>query len=113
MINRCQTSILHLLSLLELSKLFGVYDYDKSEPVTEEVAKKANEIIKKSRDYAMEYLALYGDTMADRGVEGHLLSYYGTTVKFIDAVSTTFNGGKTMDFGNEYDAPPMPDPEAR
>ena len=113
MINRCQTSILHLLSLLELNKLFGVYDYDKSEPVTEEVAKKANEIIKKSRDYAMEYLALYGDIMADRGVEGHMISYYETTVKFIDAVSTTFNGGKTVDFGNEYDAPPMPDPEAR
>ncbi len=112
-VNRCQTSVLHIRSLMELDKLFDVYDYDKREMVTKETAIKANGIIKNSLDYAIKYLTLYSDIIADRGAEGHLISYYETTVKYIEAVSATFNENKVVNVSEEYDAPPMPDADAK
>ena len=66
-----------------------------------------------SRDYSIEYLRLYGENLPDRGGEGQLVSYYETTVAFIDAVAANFNENKSVISIDDYDAPPMPDAEVK
>ena len=113
MINRCQTSILHIRSLMTLDKLFELYDYSNPQPLNEEQSKQIQEVIEESRNYAIEYLHLYGENLPDRGGEGQLVSYYETTVAFIDAVTANFSDSKTVVMADDYDAPPMPDAEVK
>ena len=113
MINRCQTSILHIRSLMTLDKLFELYDYSNPQPLSEEQSKQIQEVIEEARNYAIEYLHLYGENLPDRGGEGQLVSYYETTVAFIDAVAANFSDHKTVVMTDDYDAPPMPDAEVK
>lgn len=109
MINRCDASILHIKSLMELDKVTEVFDYEKQLPLTIDEKIKANEYVNKSREYALEYLHLYGELMPDRGCEGQLVSYYDTMIVFINSVGSTFNENISVETSEEYDAPPMPD----
>ncbi len=113
MINRCQTSILHIKSLMALDKLFDLYDYSNPQPISEEQSKQIHEAIATARNYAIEYLHLYGENLPDRGGEGQLVSYYETTVVFIDAVAANFSDNKKVIATDDYDAPPMPDAEVK
>ena len=113
MINRCETSILHIRSLLTLDKICEIYDYSAPRNVTEEEKKKIKDIIDESMSYAIDYLHLYGEVMPDRGAEGQLVSYYDTTITFINAVSENFGDNKSVVFTNDYDAPPMPDAQVK
>lgn len=113
MINRCQTSILHIKSLMTLDKLFDLYDYENPQPLNEERLAEIKKVIAMSRDYSIEYLRLYGENLPDRGGEGQLVSYYETTVAFIDAVAANFNENKSVISIDDYDAPPMPDAEVK
>lgn len=109
MINRCQTSILHIRALMALDRLFDLYDYDHPHQTDEERLTKIKAALSESRRLAMDYLHLYGEILPDRGGEGHLVSYYETTVAFIDAVAANFTGKGNSVIDDEYDAPPMPD----
>lgn len=113
MINRCQTSILHLRSLLTLDKIFEIYDYSKPRQITAQEKTKIKSIIDESMGYAVEYMHLYGEIMPDRGAEGQLVSYYDTTVTFINAVAENFGDDKSVVATNDYDAPPMPDAQVK
>ena len=113
MINRCDTSILHIKSLIELDKVADIFDYVTQTPLDEEKLDKATQIVNKSRDYAMQYLHLYGEMLPDRGCEGQLVSYYATTLVFIDSVGANFNKNISVSIIEEYDAPPMPDAEVK
>lgn len=112
MINRCQASILHILSLKTLDKIIEIYDYDAPKPLTDVQLEEVKAILKQSRDYAEQYLALYGEMLPDRGCQGQLVSYNETTPVFIDAVAANFKGALVSDL-EDYDAPPMPDEEAK
>ena len=116
MINRCGTSVLHIRSMLTLEELNGICDFHRPAPLTEEERKKAGEIIGRSRRDAEEYLRLYGEILPDRGGEGQLVSYYETTLVYIDAVAAGLLGYAVPSApagGESFDAPPMPDPEAK
>ncbi|MBR4204261.1 MAG: hypothetical protein IKQ92_02150 [Clostridia bacterium] len=114
--NRCETSLLHVRSMMTLEELREVFDYEHPAPLTPETAEKMTGILKRSRDDAEEYLALYGALLPDRGGEGQLASYHETTLVYIDAIASSFG----LDKGRikaapraVYDEPPMPDPDAR
>ena len=116
MINRCGTSVLHVRSMLTLEELNGICDFGNPAPLAEKEREKAGEIIKRARKDAEEYLRLYGEILPDRGGEGQLVSYYETALVYIDAVAAGLLGSSagTSRTGEEsYDAPPMPDPEAK
>ena len=113
MINRCDTSILHIKSLIELDKVAEIFDYTKQTPLNEEELVRANQIVNNSRNFALQYLHLYGEMLPDRGCEGQLVSYYATTLVFIDAVGANFNKNISVSLVEEYDAPPMPDAEVK
>ena len=111
--NRCRTSVLHVRSMMTLEELNGVFDYDHPAPLTEEQAEKITAILKRSRGDAEAYLHLYGALLPDRGGEGQLVSYYETTLVYIDAIAAAFAGTGTDRVRAVFDEPPMPDPEAR
>ncbi|MBQ3637899.1 MAG: hypothetical protein II953_06005, partial [Clostridia bacterium] len=111
--NRCRASICHVRSMQTLEELRGVFDYDNPAPLTEKQAEKIFEIIGRSRRDAEAYLALYGSLLPDRGGEGQLVSYYETTLVYIDAVAAGFRGAEIAPDREVFDEPPMPDPEAR
>ncbi|MBE6725817.1 MAG: hypothetical protein E7576_11610 [Ruminococcaceae bacterium] len=114
MINRCGASILHVRSMMTLEELNDVFDFDHPEPVEdEERAAKIKDILRRSRNDAEAYLHLYGEILPDRGGEGQLVSYYETTLVYIDAVTAPFTKSGAAMTKETYDAPPMPDPEAR
>ena len=113
MINRCETSILHIKSLMELDKIVEIYDYDNPKQLSKAELEQINSIIKKSRGLAEEYLHLYGELLPDRGGEGQLVSYYETTIKFIDSVASNFIRDIVVEEVEDYDAPPMPDESAK
>ncbi|MBR5427003.1 MAG: hypothetical protein IK118_01535 [Clostridia bacterium] len=109
MINRCETSILHIRSLLSLELLRDIYDYDDPKPLTREQADAVEALLKTAEDSAAEYLRLYGELLPDRGCEGQLVSYYVTTPVFVRAVAAHFRGNPAILAPDAYDAPPMPD----
>ena len=109
MINRCQCSIMHTKSLQTLDELALIYDYENPVPPTAEQIEKASEIIARARDYAQQYIRLYGSYLPDRGGEGLLVNYIATTPVFIDAVAANFGNGTVVELDDVYDAPPMPD----
>lgn len=111
MINRCNTSILHIKSLIELDKVAELFDYTNQKLIGNK--ELANQYVNTARDYALKYLHQYGELLPDRGCEGQLVSYYATILVFIDAVGATFNRNITVTMADEYDAPPMPDAEVR
>ncbi|MBO4939539.1 MAG: hypothetical protein J6D30_00735 [Clostridia bacterium] len=113
MINRCQTSVLHIRALMALDEIKEIYDYDCPQPLTSEQRQSIVKMICRSRNYAEEYLHLYGELLPDRGCEGQLVSYYHTTIAFIDAVAATFIEDKKVLTEEDYDAPPMPDAKAK
>ena len=113
MINRCDASILHIKSLIELDKVANIFDYNTQTPLSNEELYNANQIVNKARDLALQYLQLYGEMLPDRGCEGQLVSYYATILVFIDAVGANFNKKIPILKIEEYDAPPMPDEEVR
>lgn len=113
MINRCQTSILHIKSIIELDKVAQVFDYDSQKPLTLKEIELVNQYVKSSRKYALDYLHLYKEMLPDRGGEGQLVSYYATILVFIDAVGATFNTDISLKEIEEYDAPPMPDDKVK
>lgn len=114
MINRCRASVLHIRSMMTLEELNEVFDFDHPAEVTDE-AKKARiaDILSRSRRDAEAYLHLYGEMLPDRGGEGQLASYYETTLVYIDAVSAPFTKSGAAMSKETYDAPPMPDAEAK
>ena len=111
LINRCDASVLHIKSLMELDKVANVFDYDTQKPLSDTQTEEANNYVTASRNYALEYLHLYGEFLMDRGCEGQLVSYYDTMIVFIDAVGAAFNKDISVNIKEEYDAPPMPDAE--
>ena len=114
LINRCRASVLHVRSMMTLEELNKVFDFDRPAPVRdEERARRIAAILKRSRDDAEAYLHLYGEILPDRGGEGQLASYYETTLVYIDAVAAPFTRSGAALAKETYDAPPMPDPQAR
>ena len=113
LINRCQTSILHIRALMKLDELDAVYDYNNPAPLTAEQAEKINTILKEAKALTTQYMHLYGEVLPDRGGEGQLVSYAVTTPVFIDAVAANFNDSIAVFHADTYDAPPMPDAEVR
>ena len=113
MINRCDTSILHIKSLIELDKVAEIFDYVNQKPLSNEELQLANQYVNASRNYALDYLHKYGEILPDRGCEGQLVSYYATVLVFIDAVGANFNKNISVLEVEEYDAPPMPDAEVK
>ena len=111
--NRCRTSVYHVRSMQTLEELRDVFDYDHPAPLSPEQAGKIEEILKRSRADAEAYLHLYGELLPDRGGEGQLVSYYETTLVYIDAVAASFRGSDIAPRGEVFDEPPMPDPDAR
>ncbi len=111
--NRCETSLLHVRSMQTLEELNTVFDFDHPAPLSEEQAEKINAILKRSRDDAVEYLHLYGEILPDRGGEGQLVSYYETTLVYIDAITASFAGTGSSAQPDHYDDPPMPDADAK
>ena len=113
MANRCRTSILHIRAMMVLEELKEIYDFDHPHPLTEEQMVRVNGILKTSMDAAREYLDLYGEILPDRGGEGQLISYYETAVVYIRAVAATFTKTPVVSDTDTYDAPPMPDADAK
>ena len=113
LINRCQTSILHIRALMKLDELDTVYDYDNPAPLNAEQAAKIDAILKEAKDLTTQYMHLYGEILPDRGGEGQLVSYAVTTPVFIDAVAANFHDSIAVYQQDTYDAPPMPDAEVR
>ncbi len=113
LINRCQTSILHIRALMKLDELDTVYDYDNPAPLNAEQAAKIDAILTEAKDLTSQYMHLYGEILPDRGGEGQLVSYAVTTPVFIDAVAANFNDSIAVFQQDTYDAPPMPDAEVR
>ncbi|MCR4905389.1 MAG: hypothetical protein K6A33_04850 [Clostridiales bacterium] len=111
--NRCRTSMLHVRSMRTLEELNDVFDYEHPAPLTEEQAERIDAILKRSRGDAEAYLHLYGELLPDRGGEGQLVSYYETTLVYIDAIAAAFAGAEADRKREVFDEPPMPDPEAR
>lgn len=113
LINRCQTSILHIRALMKLDELDTVYDYDNPAPLNAEQAAKIDEILTEAKNLCAQYMHLYGEILPDRGGEGQLVSYAVTAPVFIDAVAANFNDSIAVFHTDTYDAPPMPDAEVR
>ena len=113
LINRCQTSILHIRALMKLDELDTVYDYNNPVPLTADQAEKIDTILKEAKALTTQYMHLYGEVLPDRGGEGQLVSYAVTTPVFIDAVAANFNDSIAVFHADTYDAPPMPDAEVR
>ena len=113
MMNRCYTSILHIRSMYTLDELETIYDYDDPKPLTEAQMARVHASLDESMSAAKEYLRVYGEMKPDRGTEGHLISYYVTTVAYIRAVAAAFTDAKVETREDDYDAPPMPDAEAK
>ena len=113
LINRCQTSILHIRALMKLDELDTVYDYDNPAPLNAEQAAKIDAILTEAKNLTSQYMHLYGEILPDRGGEGQLVSYAVTTPVFIDAVAANFNDSIAVFQQDTYDAPPMPDAEVR
>ncbi|MCR5042055.1 MAG: hypothetical protein K6C36_08180, partial [Clostridia bacterium] len=111
--NRCETSMLHVRSMQTLEELNEVFDFDRPAPLSEEQAGKIDAILKRSRGDAVEYLHLYGEILPDRGGEGQLVSYYETTLVYIDAIIASFAGAGGAVQPEHYDDPPMPDADAK
>ena len=100
--------------MMTLEELNEVFDFDHPAPVTDGArAERIAGILKRSRDDAEAYLHLYGEILPDRGGEGQLVSYYETTLVYIDAVAAPFTRSGAAMAKETYDVPPMPDPEAR
>ena len=112
MANRCYTSILHVRSMLVLEELHELYDFNDPKPLSEWQMARVDRILKASMDDALEYLKVYGDLLPDRGGEGQLISYYETTIAYLRAVAATFTKAKIR-LADAYDAPPMPDADAK
>ncbi len=112
MANRCHTSILHVRAMHVLDELETIYDYDDPKPLTPETLTRAKEIVAQSMEAAREYLDVYGALMPDRGGEGHIISYYETSVAYIRAVAATFTNAEVVEV-ESYDAPPMPDADVK
>ena len=112
MANRCETSILHIRSMMALDEIFGLYDYAHPAPPAPAQAKAIHSALERSRGFAEAYLRLYGEILPDRGGEGQLVSYHETTLAYIDAVAAHFAGKAAPGAQDPVDAPPMPDPEA-
>ena len=81
--------------------------------LTEEQEKTVASALRRSREDAEEYLRLYGAALPDRGGEGQLVSYFETTLVYIDAVAASFRGAEIVPQREVFDEPPMPDPDAR
>ena len=113
MMNRCYTSILHVRAMFVLDELETIYDYDQPNPLTSEQMERVNEILTESMSAAREYLDVYGSMLPDRGGEGHIISYYETSVAYIRAVAVAFTNTEVSAQTNVYDAPPMPDADAK
>ena len=113
MMNRCYTSILHVRAMFVLDELETIYDYDQPKPLTSEQMERVNEILTESMNAAREYLDVYGSMLPDRGGEGHIISYYETSVAYIRAVAAAFTNTEVFAQTNVYDAPPMPDADAK
>lgn len=113
MANRCYTSILHVRAMYVLDELDTIYDYDDPKPLTAEQMERVHDILDESMSAAREYLRVYGDMLPDRGGEGHIISYHETSVAYIRAVAATFTHAEVDDQADVYDAPPMPDAEAK
>ena len=111
--NRCETSLLHVRSMQTLEELNGVFDFDHPASLSEEQAGQIDAILQRSRDDAVHYLHLYGEILPDRGGEGQLVSYYETTLVYIDAIIASFAGTGCDAQPEHYDDPPMPDAEAK
>jgi len=114
MINRCETSMLFIRSMLVLEDLHQIYDYSKGEEPTDEQCQKAKKILTQARSYAEEYVRLYSELMPDRGVEGQIASFCETTLVYIDEVAATFekNRGESSEM-TFFDLPPMPSEEGK
>ena len=111
--NRCETSVLHVRSMQTLEELNVLFDFDRPAPLSEEQTKKINAVLKRSRDDAVAYMHLYGEILPDRGGEGQIVSYYETTLVYIDAVIASFAGSGRAARTEHYDDPPMPDADAK
>ena len=111
--NRCETSALHVRSMQTLEELNGIFDFDRPAPLSEDQSKKISAVLKRSRDDAVAYLHLYGEILPDRGGEGQLVSYYETTLVYIDAIIASFAGAGCAVQTEHYDDPPMPDADAK
>ena len=111
--NRCETSVLHVRSMQTLEELNGIFDFDRPAPLSEDQSKKISAVLKRSRDDAVAYLHLYGEILPDRGGEGQLVSYYETTLVYIDAIIASFAGAGCAVQTEHYDDPPMPDADAK
>ena len=113
MMNRCYTSILHVRAMFVLDELETIYDYNDPKPLSAGQMARVEEILAESMNAAQEYLRVYGSMLPDRGGEGQIISYYETSVAYIRAVSAAFTH-TTVEEGTEvYDAPPMPDADAK
>ncbi len=113
MINRCEASALHIRAIHALGKIRTVYDYENPQPITEEMRRAIEGCIAEARGYANAYVAHYGALLPDRGGEGQLVSYCETIPVFIDAVAAHFRYGSDVVVQMAYDAPPLPDVEAK
>ena len=113
MINRCEASALHIRAIHALGKIRTLYDYENPQPLTQVQKAEIEGCIAEARRYADAYLSLYGAWLPDRGGEGQLVSYYETIPVFIDAVAAHFREGRDVTLKRAYDAPPLPDVEAK
>lgn len=111
--NRCETSLLLVRSMRTLEELNGVFDFDRPAPLSTDQRRKIDDILKRARDNAVAYLHQYGEIIPDRGVEGQLVSYYETTLVYIDAIIAGFAGTGCDATSTHYDDPPMPDVNAK
>ncbi len=111
--NRCRTSFLHIRSMLTLEELNALFDFDRPAPLSPVQKEKIRDVLLRSRRDAEQYLHLYGEILPDRGGEGQLVSYYETTLTYIDAVIAPFFGGSVRTSSDAQDAPPMPDADVK
>lgn len=112
MANRCYTSILHIRAMMVLEELNQLYDFNDPKPLSEAQMARVDQILRASMDDAREYLDVYGELLPDRGGEGQLISYHETAIAYIRAVAATFTKAK-VELEDAYDAPPMPDANAK
>ena len=111
--NRCETSLLHVRSLQTLEELNEVFDFDRPALLSADKKRRIDDILKRSRGDAVEYLHHYGEIIPDRGVEGLLVSYNETMLVYIDAIIAGFAGTDCDAPSAHYDEPPMPDVNAK
>jgi len=111
--NRCTASALHIQSMLKLDEICQIYDYEKKEMLSEKQKDVIHEICTQARDYAQQYVHLYGEILPDRGCQGQIVSYYETIPVFIDAVERYFDDSIIIKSQEVFDAPPVPDVDAK